>query len=147
MSDSTQSKQSRNVKRMRNIMAGICQHWHNVICHDEQYGGFMDAKIDSVAKQSGKQTLTHLDIYEHCITIYSVLAEYKVYDATLIVKDNVVTLPTCLYTGTYKKLLEKWLYKREDERKDMLSHVAWSNLEQEMQNRKRRARKNSRYTY
>jgi hypothetical protein len=76
-----------------------------------------------------------------------VLVEYKVYDATLVVKDNVVTLPTCLYTGMYKKLLEKWLYRAQEERRDMLSHVAWSHLEQEMQNLKRRARKNSRYTH
>jgi hypothetical protein len=148
MSDISQSKQSRNVKRMRDIMSTtLCQHCQNVICHDEQYGGFMEAKIGSVAKRSGKQTFTHIEIYEHCIGIYSVLAEYKVYDTALIVRDNVVTLPTCLYTGTYKKLLEKWLYRAQEERRDMLSHVAWSQLEQEMQNRKRRARKNSRYTH
>jgi hypothetical protein len=148
MSDTTQSKQSRNVKRMRDIMtSSLCQHCQNVICHDEQYGGFMEAKIDNVAKQSGKKTFTHIEVYEHCIGIYNVLAEYKVYDAKLIVKDNVVTLPTCLYTGTYKRLLAKWLSNGQDERGDMLSHVAWSHLEQEMQNRKRRARKNSRYTY
>jgi hypothetical protein len=50
MLDTTQSKQSRNVKRMRDIMSTLCQHCQNVICHDEQYGGFMEAKIDSVAK-------------------------------------------------------------------------------------------------
>jgi hypothetical protein len=147
MSDTTQSKQSRNVKRMRDIMAGICNHCQNVICHDQEYGGFIEAKIDNVAKQTGKQVLNHIEIYEHCITIYSVLAEHKVYNSSLIVKDNVVTLPTCLYTGTYKRLLAKWLSNGQDEKRDMLSHVAWSHLEQEMQNRKRRARKSSSYKY
>jgi hypothetical protein len=117
MSDATQSKQSRNVKRMRDIMAEICKHCQNVICHhDQEYGGFMEAKIDNVAKQTGKQAFDHLKIYKHCIGIYSVLAEYKVYSTSLLVKDNVFTLPTCLYTGMYKRLLEKWLYKGQDER-------------------------------
>jgi hypothetical protein len=52
MSDTTQSKQSRNVKRMSDIMAGVCNHCQNVICHDQEYGGFNNSNTDNKIDES-----------------------------------------------------------------------------------------------
>jgi hypothetical protein len=111
-----------------------CLECNRVHCCNVVYGGFIEASLDNLALANNKETLSHTEVYKHFYQCYNILTQFKSYnDNNGNIERGVLAIPTCLYKGTYLKLINAWNGVDEDS----ISKGEW---EEELKLRKRNRR-------
>jgi hypothetical protein len=70
-----------------------------------------------------------MEIYKHYLHSYNTLIQKQTLDAAGCVSEGALTLPACIYAGSFSKLVNEWDEDDEDQCEEVQNHIAWKKRE------------------
>ena len=70
-----------------------------------------------------------MEIYKHYLHSYNTLIQKQTLDAAGCVSEGVLTLPACIYAGSFTKLVTEWDEDEDQEREEVRNYIAWKKRE------------------
>jgi hypothetical protein len=87
------------------------------MCHDKLYI-FFQLSLENLAVYNQKKTLRHMETYKHYHHSYNTIIQKQTLEAGCVC-EGILTLPTCIYTGRFTKLVTVWDEDDEEEHKEV----------------------------
>jgi hypothetical protein len=99
------------------------------MCHDKFYKKYFQLSLENLAIHNKKKSLRHMEIYKHNLHSYNTLIQKQTLDAAGYVSEGVLTLPACIYAGSFTKLITEWDEDEDQEREEVRNYIAWKKTE------------------
>jgi hypothetical protein len=85
--------------------------------------------LENLAIHNKKKSFRHMEIYKHYLHSYNTLIQKQTLDAAGCVSEGVLTLPACIYTGSFTKLITEWDEDEDQEHEEVWNIIAWKKTE------------------
>jgi hypothetical protein len=143
-SGSTRNKSSQhNISTSsRQLIDRSCPYCVSTDCHNVQLGDFLEKHLDNHGMENNKTTMTQQEVYTHITKTYNTILHHRTHIVTREVGYGSVSLPTCLYMGTFQKVWKKWSVDVRKAVNERRSHQNWLTSREQDIARQRRRRAN-----
>jgi hypothetical protein len=125
--DFSESKVSESPRNQ--IDFSVCKFCESSMCHDKLYKKYFQLSLENLAIHNKKKSLRHMEIYKHYLHSYNTLIQKQTLDAAGCVSEGVLTLPACIYAGSFTKLVTEWDEDEDQEREEVRNYIAWKKRE------------------
>jgi hypothetical protein len=101
----------------------------------------LEKHLENYAASNHKATMTQEEVYKYINDTYNTILHHRAHIVTCGVGFSSVSLPTCLYMGTFQTVWKKWIVDVKRVCDERRSHQNWlTNREQDIAHQRRRRR-------